>query len=143
MAIGISFGGAFTGDTMAFGRTSWGAPVGMGTLWTMGTGPLFSIPSSRLLLDPDESLPESSPPSPSSSSSSSSSEPLLLEELELASVWPADCPPLPPVPVESTTDRLFPVSLAVTVGTAGSVVARGLARGGTGMDARIAAVDDG
>lgn len=29
---GISFGGAFTGDTIAFGLTSCGAPAGIGTL---------------------------------------------------------------------------------------------------------------
>ena len=73
----ISFGGgALTGDRMALGRRSCGAPAGTGTLWTMGTGPPVSMAdpssSSSSRLDPgvDDSLAESS-------------ESLLLVELEL------------------------------------------------------------
>ena len=111
---------------MAFGRTSWGPPAGMGTLRTMGTGPPVSIGSpSRLLLELLDSLPESS-------------ESLLLDELELELAGlPTSLPNLPPPPPPSATVAAL---LAVWVDPMANVLAGGF--GGTGIEAKIAAVDD-
>lgn len=132
--MGISFGGgALTGETMALGRRSCGAPAGTGTLWTMGTGPPVSIPapssssSSRLDPEEEESLAESS-------------ESLLLDELELELTPPRDPAPLAP-PTDGATDNPFPPAGRELA----EVVMRGFGRGGlagTGIDARIAAVVD-
>lgn len=93
------------------------------------------IISSLLLLEPLDSLPESSPPS---------SESLLLDELELELAAPGGirvCLSFPPMAI--AVDKLFPVGRAVTgrVDVVPSVFA--VKRGGTGIEANIAAVEDG
>ena len=124
--IGISFGGAFTGETMALGRTSCGAPAGMGTLWTIGTGPPVSMVSSRLVLELLDSLTESS-------------ESLLLEELELELARLCAASAVRPL-ADSAVVSPFPVGRGAVVRDGGTVF-DGNGLGGAGMDARIAAVD--
>jgi hypothetical protein len=128
----ISFGGgALTGETMAFGRRSCGAPAGTGTLWTMGTGPPVSMAdpsssssSSRLDPEVDDSLAESS-------------ESLLLVELELElAPWRWD-----PAPFTTPTGGVpFPEGRVAVEGTSSGFGRGGLA--GAGIEASIAAVVD-
>ena len=92
--VGMSWGGTFTGEEMAFGRTSCGPPAGRGILRTIETGPPVSMAASPSLLELLllDSLPDSS-------------ESLLEEELELElfglnidTPAPLPPPPLPPPP---------------------------------------------